>query len=128
MSELARTPLSTADRAKLDTVMWRAFTRIEAEIVAEQWNAGADTRTICANFSRPMAFRSFCLLVGKLTQIGIKMRQARAAPVITAATIIPAQLAPRQVDPAHLARMRRLAPFDASVAEALRKIDGATAP
>ncbi len=125
MTTWPRTPLRPEDYAAIDGVHWRAVAKKVAIAVAEGWNAGLDTKSMAdAMGVTPGTYR---VLLGKLTQIGVQLRPARAKAKSLGgqveqqiATLVVTRPDPPVASPA----MRRLAQFDPVVKRALERLEG----
>ncbi len=118
-----RAPLSDEDNRRLDAVKWSAFTRDEAQAIAEGWNAGLDANAMHAQFHRTIGRQSICILIGRLSQLGIVMRRRDQAPTARPVVAPSGIAAPPGVSPEHVRKLRRLAPYDSAARGALERLE-----
>lgn len=124
MTDWRRSPLLESDLIAIDTVTWRAFPRATVIAVAEAWNAGVTTAEMAADLGCSPA--SLRMMIGRLKQCGVTMRQASEAGVRSMPALKP-ERSPLaiQLGQEQIARLRRLAPFDKVAARTLALLEAA---
>ena len=74
-----RIPLDDDSRRAIEAAHWKRFSATSIVAVAEAWNAGVTTAQMAPDMRCSPA--SLRILIGRLTQLGVKLRKAgQAAP------------------------------------------------
>lgn len=119
MTSWLRNALTDADLDAINRTNWRVFPRETVIAIAEAWNAGMDTAPMAADLNcKPGSLR---VLIGKLVQIGVKMRSGARPTGGEQAVAAFRQRSPlaEQMAEEQMARLRRLAAFDPAARRAL---------
>jgi hypothetical protein len=109
--------LSESDLAAIDKAKWTVFPRDTVARITMAWNAGMKTADMARDLEcRPGSLR---VLIGKLTQIGVKVRRANEPAAARVAQIKARSPLAEQMGAQQMKRLRRLAEFDPAARRAL---------